>query len=50
MGLNQKMKQKGGRLALCEVCPYLRQVITITKVDAILTIRSTEAEGLAALA
>ncbi len=50
MGLNKQMKQKGGRLALCEVCPFLRQVSTITKVGAILTIRSTEAEGRAALA
>jgi hypothetical protein len=44
------MKQKGGRLVLCEVCPYIREVITISKIDAILTVKGTEAEGLMALA
>jgi anti-anti-sigma factor len=50
VGLNKRMKQKEGKLVLCEVCPYIRQVITITKVDAILTVKGTEAEGLTALA
>ena len=50
VGLNKRMKQKEGKLALCGVCPYICQVITVTKVDAILTIKGTEAEGMAALA
>ena len=50
VGLNKRMKQKGGTLTLCEVCPSIRQVITITKVDAVLTVKGTEAEGLMALA
>ena len=50
MGLNKRMKQKEGKLTLCEVCPDIHQVITITKLDTILTIKGPEAEGLAALA
>ena len=50
MGLNKRMKQKEGKLALCQVCPELHQVIAITKVDSILTIKGTEVEGLMALA
>ena len=50
MGLNKRMKQKEGKLALCEVCHDLREVITITKLDTILSVKGTEAEGLMALA
>ncbi len=50
MALNKRMKQKKGRLAICEVCPYLHQVITVTRLDTLLTIAGTEAEGLSALA
>ena len=27
MGLNKRMKQQRGSLVLCEVCPYLREVV-----------------------
>lgn len=46
--LNKKMKQKGGKLVLCRLCPYLRQILTTTKLDMILSVTDTEAEGLAA--
>jgi len=46
--LNKKMKQKGGKLVLCRLCPYLRQILATTKLDLILTVTDTEAEGLAA--
>ena len=48
--LNKKMKQKGGKLTLCELCPYIRQILATTKLDAILAVKTTESEGLAALA
>jgi anti-anti-sigma factor len=46
--LNKKMKQKGGKLTLCRLCPYLRQLLVTTKLDLILNVRETEAEGLTA--
>jgi anti-anti-sigma factor len=50
MALNKQLKQKNGRLALCEVCPYIRQVLTVSRLDTLLTIKATEAEGMSALA
>jgi stage II sporulation protein AA (anti-sigma F factor antagonist) len=50
VGLNKRMKGKGGRLALCDVCHEIHQVITITKLDTILIVKGTEAEGLMELA
>jgi len=46
--LNKKMKQKGGKLTLCDVCPYIRQILATTKLDNILAVRDTEAEGMTA--
>jgi anti-anti-sigma factor len=48
--LNSRMKKKGGRLTLCEICPYLRQVFVTTKLDLLIAIKNSEAEGLAACA
>lgn len=50
VSLNKAMRRKGGKLALCEICPRLRQVLTTTSLDKLLTVKATEAEGLAALA
>ena len=50
VSLNKMMKQKEGKLALCEVCPDIRQVLATTKLDTILTVKVNEAEGLSALA
>ncbi len=44
--LNKKMKQKGGKLTLCRLCPYLREILATTKLDLILDVKDTEAEGL----
>jgi anti-sigma B factor antagonist len=48
--LNKKLKQKGGKLTLCEICPCLRQVFIVTKLDTIIPLKDTECEGLAACA
>jgi anti-anti-sigma factor len=48
--LNKKMKQKGGNLTLCEVCPCIRQILATTKLDTIIPVKGTEAEGLTACA
>jgi anti-anti-sigma factor len=48
--VNKRMKRKGGRLTLCEICPYLRQVFVVTKLDIIISIKDTECEGLRASA
>lgn len=46
--VNKRMEQKGGRLKICEACPWVREVFAITKLDQILDIRDTEDEALAA--
>ena len=48
--LNIRMKKKGGKLTLCEICPYLREVFATTKLDLLIQIKGSEAEGLAACA
>jgi len=48
--LNKKMRQKGGKMALCEVCPHIRQILVTTKLEALITVKTTEAEGLSSLA
>jgi len=50
VSLNKTMRQKGGKLVLCEVCPRLRQIFATTRLDKLLTVKATETEGLAALA
>jgi anti-anti-sigma factor len=45
--LNKKMSQfKGGALVLCGVGPQLLQLLKITRLDQILRIVNTQAEGL----
>ncbi len=48
--LNKKLRQKGGKMALCEVCPHIRQILVTTKLDALMTVKATEADGLSSLA
>jgi anti-anti-sigma factor len=36
--LNKRMRQKGGRLKLCGVCPHIREVLAVTKLDTILDV------------
>jgi len=50
VSLNKTMKKKAGKLVLCEVCRDIRQVLATTKLDTLLTVKVTEAEGLMALA
>jgi len=39
--LNKKIRQKGGKLALCDMCPYVREIFAVTRLDTILEIRET---------
>lgn len=48
--LNRKMYQKGGRLKLCDICPYLREIFTQTNLDQLFEIGETEAMALKAFA
>lgn len=45
---NKRVRGKGGRLKLCGICPYIREIFAVTKVDLILDIAASEAEALAA--
>ncbi len=44
--LNKRVRQKGGRLILCGLCPYVREILAITRLDTILDIAENEAEAL----
>jgi anti-anti-sigma factor len=44
--LNKRLRQKGARLKLCGLCPYIREVLAITRLDTILDIAENEADAL----
>ncbi|NLX98875.1 MAG: STAS domain-containing protein [Rhodopirellula sp.] len=46
--LNKTVREKGGRLKLCGICPYIREILVITKLDTIMDIAANEADALAA--
>jgi anti-anti-sigma factor len=46
--LNKRVREKGGRLKLCGICPYVREILAITKLDTILDIAENEAGALLA--
>ena len=46
--VNKKMEAKGGKLKLCSIGPEIRQVFDTTKLDRILDVHGSEAEGLRA--
>ena len=48
--LNKRMRQKGGNLKLCGICPYIREVLAITRLDTILDIAENETDALLAFA
>lgn len=50
ISLNKTMKNKKGRLVLCEICLPIRQILATTKLDTLLAVQGTEADGLSALA
>ncbi len=42
------LKSKGGELKLCQLCPKIQEIFTLTKLGQIIDIRDTETEGLKA--
>ncbi|NUQ61442.1 MAG: STAS domain-containing protein [Pirellulales bacterium] len=46
--LNKRVREKGGRLKLCGICPFVREILAMTKLDTILDIAASEADALAA--
>ena len=47
LSLRRRMEKKQGKLKLCEICPEVRDVFAITKMDTILDIVETEEKALA---
>ena len=45
LSAKKMMAEKGGMLRLCEICPSIRMVFTLTHLDHIFDIRNTEAEA-----
>ena len=43
--INQKMKEKGGILRLCGVCPNIRLIFKYTHLDTIFDIRDTQPDA-----
>jgi anti-sigma B factor antagonist len=50
LGLKKRLEKREGKLKLCAICPEVREVFAITKIDTILDIVETEDKALAALA
>jgi len=50
LGLKKRLEKKQGKLKLCAICPDVREVFAITKIDTILDIVETEDKALAAFA
>jgi anti-sigma B factor antagonist len=48
ISINRQLREKGGKLKLCELCPIIQEVFTLTKLNQIIDIRTTESEGLKA--
>jgi anti-sigma B factor antagonist len=46
--LNKRMREIGGRLKLCGICPYVRQILAMTKFDAVLDIAENRTDALLA--
>ena len=46
--LGKKLKSNGGSLRLCSLCPPIREIFTITKLDQLLEIKENKREGLEA--
>jgi anti-sigma B factor antagonist len=43
--INRKMKEKGGALRLCSVCPNIRLIFKYTVLDTIFDIRDTQPDA-----
>jgi anti-sigma B factor antagonist len=48
VSINRKMKEKGGILRLCGVCPNIRLIFKYTHLEAILDIRDTQPDAIGA--
>ncbi len=48
ISVNRKMKEKGGVLVLCEICPNIRTILKYTRFEQIVNIRDTQADAVAA--
>jgi len=48
--LNKRVRQKGGRLKLCGICPYIREILAVTRLDTIMDIAENERDALLAFA
>jgi anti-sigma B factor antagonist len=48
ISVNRGLKAKGGELKLCQLCPKVQEVFTLTKLGQIIDIQHTENEGLKA--
>ncbi len=48
--LNRRARERGQRLTLCGVCPHIREIFAITRLDTILDITDTQTDALLTLA
>ena len=48
--LNKRIRQRGGQLKLCGICPYIREILAVTRLDTILDIAENENDALLAFA
>jgi anti-sigma B factor antagonist len=48
ISVNRKMKEKGGALRLCAVCPNIRLILRYTFLDTVLDIRDTQPDAIEA--
>jgi anti-anti-sigma factor len=44
--LNKRVREKGGRLKLCGLCPYIREVLATSRLDTILDVAENQADAL----
>jgi anti-sigma B factor antagonist len=47
--LHKKVAARGGRMKLCRICPNIREVLAITKLDGVFEIEDNVADAVAAL-
>jgi anti-anti-sigma factor len=46
VSLSKQLAAKGGKLALCGLAPTVQEIVTMMKLDTILSIRDNEGDGL----
>ena len=50
ISISRKLKEKGGELKLCKLCPNIQEIFNLTKLGKIIDIQETEADGIKAFA